>query len=960
MNLNFAYRTGLRTLGFVFLSAFLLWMASQQAAGASSEPRSEAPYEVKISDSGLVITWSADEITWESTEFGMRPAIDQYSHVKNPGELQLPIHSVTFAIPAGARLDHKVWTSQGAPVANEHPIALAPIPQGIVTNDAGEWIGGGFAQAPKDGSPSSQTVISVEEIGVMSGIRLGRATFSPLVIDGDELSLVQSAAVSIDFSGSFGMATKSKGDSTEIAHSAIEHLVVNSQHAIPASSSKRSSDVTPTVADWVIRVEKEGMVQIDQDQLEAFGISATDLNPTQLELTHLGTAVPILWSGDNDNLFEPDESFTFYAPEFYSRWAESTPFLLSNSGTPSPQMISRSGAPSGPAADGTLTKQVVIEENNLYSSECGCGQLPLGWDGDRWVWEEMRRPGAEQLTVDAIITDVDTTQPAFLTAHLIGFTEQLPGSTGEGDDHVVSVKLNGTLLGTLRWDGKMANSTKLTVPAGVLQAENSVELELIDEGLSIDGVWLDALEFEYVPTISSLSTQEILLGEATSQNYQLESTGDLAVFDVTSPYSPTVIADLQHSATDTIWSDNGQTERRYVAQPSNGYLSPISIEPVDGLDGHGTGATYVVIAPALFAESTDLASLIAHRESQGWTAHLETAEEIYTAFGDGDPKPEAIRDYLDWAYHTWDTRPEMVVLVGDGSTDPKQHKGGTATYIPPYLAEVDPWIGETAADNLMVAVDGVDHVPDMALGRLPVNSTDELAGVVQKILRYEQVKTVGTWNRNALIVADDNDQAGDFVVASQILINSYLEEPWNVITQFWGVDSTDVTNSQNLVLKQWQNGAGLVMYNGHSSRHQWAAERLFHIDDVTSLQNGSRLPLVIQMTCFTGSFQSSRFNTLDEQLVRQADGGAIATWGATGLGVATGHGALAEGAFNVLYGQENPTLGVAVMAGKAKLAAEEPAHLDLLNTFNLLGDPATVIKLDLTGENIFLPTITKQ
>ncbi len=964
MTLTTAYRTWLRPLIISLLLVLVIWMAQQQAEGSQPNQTPAAPASTQINETGLVISWSADQPEWESTAFGMRPVIDQFSHIKTPGAPQLPVHTVTFAIPANASYQVSVDHDPGQTLSSEHTIALAPKPQGILTNQAGDWIGGDFVEALSPMAGFDQPVVSVEEIGVMGGIRIGRATFSPLVIqDGPDagFAYVPNARVEINFSNSPTDITKHSRQKATFIQTALDQIVVNGQHAIPGRSSSRSNQSAPTVADMVIQIDGEGMVEINQSQLQSFGISLSQLNPTQLRLTHLGQPVPILWNGDADSTFEAGESFTFYAPEFHSRWSDSTPFLLSNSAsTPSPKMASRSGAPGSAANDGQLIKRVIVEDNLLYSAECGCGRLPEGWDGDRWVWAELRRPGAPTFTSEINLQNIEGSQPAFLTSHLIGFTEQASAPDEElSEDHVVAVRLNGTLLGMLRWNGKTADQTKLAIPAGVLQATNTVEIELMDEGSSIDGVWLDALEFEYAASYPNFDSQEILLGESSAQDYELASTAALSVFDVTDPYSPTVLTNIEQTPSSTVWSDSGRTNRRYAVQETSALLTAQSINPINGLRAHGEGATYLVIAPAEFASSPELGQLIDHRGDVGWQTHLETAEEIYNAFGDGDPKPEAIRDYLEWAYHNWDTRPEMVLLVGDGSTDPKQHKGGSATYIPPYLAEVDPWIGETAADNLMVAVDGVDHVPDMALGRLPVNSTEELAGVVNKILRYEQVKTAGTWNQNMLIVADNNDEAGDFVAASTSLATAYLGEPWNVISQFFGVESTNVPDVQNKIFEQWQRGAGMIMYNGHSSRHQWAAERLFHIDDVAELQNNSRLPLLIQMTCFTGSFQSSRFNTLDEQLVRQADGGAIAAWGATGLGVATGHSELADGAFNVLYGQENPTLGLAVMAGKAQLATNEPANLDLLNTFNLLGDPATVIKLDITGDNIFLPTITR-
>jgi hypothetical protein len=146
------------------------------------------------------------------------------------------------------------------------------------------------------------------------------------------------------------------------------------------------------------------------------------------------------------------------------------------------------------------------------------------------------------------------------------------------------------------------------------------------------------------------------------------------------------------------------------------------------------------------------------------------------------------------------------------------------------------------------------------------------------------------------------------------------------------------------------------MYTGHASIHQWAAEQLFHLEEIADLSNGKRLPLVLEMTCFTGAFQVPGFSTLDESLVRKAAGGAIAAWGPTGLGIATGHEALAEGFLQALA-QEQADLGTAALAGKLNLLERAPVFTDLVDTFGLLGDAATRLPLPTGEDTNFLPLI---
>lgn len=60
-------------------------------------------------------------------------------------------------------------------------------------------------------------------------------------------------------------------------------------------------------------------------------------------------------------------------------------------------------------------------------------------------------------------------------------------------------------------------------------------------------------------------------------------------------------------------------------------------------------------------------------------------------------------------------------LVGDGTSDPHTYLGrGNANHIPPYLALVDPWLGETACEPCFGQFDGDDPLDDtLPDGRYP-------------------------------------------------------------------------------------------------------------------------------------------------------------------------------------------------------------------------------------------------
>jgi hypothetical protein len=158
-------------------------------------------------------------------------------------------------------------------------------------------------------------------------------------------------------------------------------------------------------------------------------------------------------------------------------------------------------------------------------------------------------------------------------------------------------------------------------------------------------------------------------------------------------------------------------------------------------------------------------------------------QDIYDEFNFGIVDVHAIRNFLAYTIDNWDPYPSYVLLFGDGHFNPKgynlsKYNAWEESYIPPYLAPVDPDILETAADNRYVTLVGDDILPDMMLGRLAVNNTEEASAVVEKIITYETTPPPGDWRQEILAVTDDPDDAGNFYLISDNLLNCCLPGPF--------------------------------------------------------------------------------------------------------------------------------------------------------------------------------------
>jgi hypothetical protein len=98
------------------------------------------------------------------------------------------------------------------------------------------------------------------------------------------------------------------------------------------------------------------------------------------------------------------------------------------------------------------------------------------------------------------------------------------------------------------------------------------------------------------------------------------------------------------------------------------------------------------------------------------------------------------------------------------------------------------------------------------------------------------------------------------------------------------------------------------------------------------------------MTCLDGYWIYPSRSSLTEIMLRAANGGSVASFSPTGLGVSTGHDLLERGLLDSVFQQGASRLGWAAQAGKLALYASGQNY-DLIDTFTVFGDPALRLSL---------------
>jgi hypothetical protein len=615
-------------------------------------------------------------------------------------------------------------------------------------------------------------------------------------------------------------------------------------------------------------------------------------------------------------------------------------------------MSTRSAVPGAAPLRTFATERGVWRDNRLYDSHLA------GLDGDHWFAADLKTgPGqpAATLAVPLASPFQPLAAPTVLT---------LTGGAYTAGQHNLAVVLGGqTRSATWSGAGEWTQTFTFTVSA----ASATIKLT---PGAAPDGVEPDSIAWQRGVGLNFGGQGAAFQGVAGTWRYQITNTPTArALYDVTDPAQPQILT--IPSGRDVTFED-GPAARSYLLAGEGTLWTPAVIrsQPAD----LATPARALYIAPRVFHAA--LAPLLARRQAQGYTTRAIDVQAIYDAWSYGQASPEAIRSFLRYAAATWGTRPAAVTLVGDGTSDPRNYTGHNNTnFIPPYLAMVDPWLGETACEACYARLDGIDPtldlLPDLMLGRLPVKSAAELSTLVAKLVAYETSPLDPAWRSRNLYVADDADGAGDFAAFADA---SALAQPAGVdIWQmYYDPHSANVSWREPKAVRAYQRtvaalsqGAGVVNYIGHGSPFQWGSTDLqatppylLGLYDVDLLANGPRQPILLEMTCLTAAFQTPAFSgtTIDERFILKPDGGAIAVWGPTGQGVAHGHDWLQQGFYNALWSAPplSRTVGQLVAGGTMELFASGTCCQDALATYALLGDPLTTARVT-TARRVYAP-----
>ncbi|MBP7962813.1 MAG: hypothetical protein KBG20_10990 [Caldilineaceae bacterium] len=986
----------------ILLALILISVFFGAASAAQVDPAAPAGLTIlRADDTGITLLLDL------SAHPAANPDLWDGGLTTTPGMPQVPVFSALVGVPGDVEIHLNVESAtaqsvEGVDVAARFPLAPQPAP---LTADLspGQWQQADPASLQPLPGLYPATLARIGDDAWVRDQRVVRVEVYPVQVDagGNRVVSHDRIQVRLDFvGGDISRRSLDQGKSSPTPfEAALASSLLNYDQAqawrapgpVQTETLSAPRQATGGGAMLKISVDTDGLYRLTPADFAAAGFSLSGMSPVNYVMTNRGQPVAIYITGQDDGTFDAGDAIYFYGERFVGDVARDagTNFYACPQCAPSDvrQQVMENSYTDDNVYWLTWSNQPGLRMADLAQT-AGSWPTPISFpesvwaeestqwfthhwtDKDTWFWGRVRSTAASPRSASyTTILPTPATQPfsATVTARIVSRIDRSGHHTNFGLN-------NQVLLDDAVWDGRTAYTFTAQVESSALiSGVNTLTFTTTNDVVAAsDDLYFDWFEVGYQRQFVAQADQLIFgLAQAGAFDYQIGgfSAADGMVLEITDPLHPQRVTKVGNvagagGAITATFQISHSAQARFVVAASPGLRTPkalLAVEP-NGLRSPNNGADYLIISHSAFI--TGVQGLADYRAAQGLRVKVVDVADLYNEFNDGIYSPVAIRNFLAYAYATWQSpAPQYVLLVGDGHWNFKGYGtyGTDPIYMPPMLARVDPWQGEVDATNLLAAVVGDDIMPDLMIGRFPVNNEDELTAMISKTMAYESGQNLAhpaAWQRTVAFVTDNTpDAAGEFVESAEHFFQTYVTgdfQPIRLYADDYVGNPAAVTQALSKTLNV--TGTLLLNYVGHGFIKGWAAENLWLTTDVPGLHNADRLPIVLSMDCLDGYWIYPGDPSLAEVMARYAGGGSVAAFSPTGLGVAVGHDDLFEGFYDYLFVDQGRILGQAGAAAKLRLFSKN-SHHDLIHTFMIVGDPA--LRLPMPAQELYLPAVQR-
>ena len=668
---------------------------------------------------------------------------------------------------------------------------------------------------------------------------------------------------------------------------------------------------TGSFTDARLIFDQPGYYQIHSQDLTTGGLEVNGVE--EIRLTYRNQPYPF-WFEEGDK----GKQFTiyFYVPDQPDRYSTQQIMLINTKNKTETQIVAKSLEPvvqDSKNADVNAISAETMEQDLLY--------LPKSGMDDPFLWTEITgKPFELEIPLKVGLN----------SSILLDMQLWSPTSAPVEKDHGIVININGNESGIFEWKGSGFHQIQFQIP--LKEMSNSLNLQLSSKnprGVIAQRIYLDRIEIQMTQPLNLDETILNILGNGNKFHFQ-KSNSSGYLTERGQEHWAISVKEIEPGKEFDLESMTGNF---YDWIPEKSFQKNAKILPFKKSDSmySDQSVDWLVITPNSYIPA--LEPLVNYRQQQGLKTLVVDPQQLYDAFTGGFPDPLAFQSYFIALNQKFGNLPKYVLLVGDFSYEQKDYQS-SLEFIPSIWIQSD-LIGETTSDMPLMDING-DKKPDLVIGRIPANNTDQLKNWVDKVITTE---TSLTALKDRLIVAVSDGQEMYFAEDAKSFADGF-QQPYVATT----INIAKNQENANLLLKQKLNEpVFLLAYFGHGSIDSWGKDKIFTVDDIDSLPEQKTIPIIVNLTCLTSYYIEPMQESLTEALLFKKGSGAIAVLAPTSLTSAIHQAELRNQLITALQQIQNKRVGDVLMDSWSAMDSESASIWEVMLTFGLFGDPAMIL-----------------
>lgn len=734
--------------------------------------------------------------------------------------------------------------------------------------------------------------------------------------------------------------------------------------------------ITPNKTYLKLFVNGDGIQRINKADFTAAGISAGSIDPRTVKVLYKGVQIPVYFQGEENGVFDDTDFLDFYGVrnyggltkhlggftntniyttnEYYDLYSDTSVYWVDWGGVNGLRMEKSNYVSPQTLSDNSYFSKLHFEKDSYYylgeTSNSNSDFRYFSTErvaGETWYDTLLT---TEQSRIENFLLNDLSSSSQLCSLKLFAYPRSFTNTTF--NEHQLIITVNGNVLDTLRRNNYARFDTTITFSNSLLinNANNTVSIKYLpkENTTFTPRIDLDFFEIIYTKLFSirnNVSLFNLNNSDSTSKKINVNgfnASNPVNIYDIKNNIR---IENYTNSA--GILTFTGKSNSGFEITNANITRKPFRIisRQVKDLVSITNGADYLVIYHKLFESQAE--QLRNHRQNFDNYRSVKTdIQEIYDVFNYGIEDPVAIRNFVKYVNDFWQTpKLKFVCLFGRASLDPKKSSNASI-----YYQNFVPTYGNPPSDGYFVNFNmgTFTYYHQISIGRLPVYNVTEAQNVVDKLISYDFQQPEKWWKKFIFITGGpDRAQQIQFQTKSNYLLGQYINPPSisGLTSKIYRNDSaTGITyNYKDSIKREFDRGSMIVNFIGHAAADDWE----IGLEDVNSLNNAGKLPLVLSFTCYTGKNAEPNKRGFGENFLILPNKCAISFLGTTGWSFSGAGDTYNDYVLKYFARDSTRTIGELVTAASKDMSRDSSSFSvrNTINSYNLIGDPATKLLL---------------